>query len=142
MTTDKCLPRGRLARRHRPNNWLNSYVHSRYLTFQLKNITDIFRHISKKCHKFKKLQFILGTLITKHFFYDDFTKIIKVKYFQNYLYFCICVNLKLKFACIKLSLHFFSRHPLVCKTAYMKYSVTFRYGKHQGTVFLQTKQCT
>ena len=29
-----------------------------------------------------------------------------VIYFQNYLYFCIFVNLKLKSTCVKLSVHF------------------------------------
>ena len=37
-----------------------------------------------------------------------------VKYLQNYLYFWIFVNLKFKFACVKLSLRFF-RHPLYDK---------------------------
>ena len=48
----------------------------------------------------------LGTLI-KNISDYDLTKIIIVKYFQNYIHFWIFVNLKLKFACIKLSLHFF-----------------------------------
>ena len=37
----------------------------------------------------------------------DLTQISIVKYLQNYLYFWIFVNLKLKFACLKLSLRFF-----------------------------------
>ena len=37
----------------------------------------------------------------------DLTQISIVKYLQNYLYFWIFVNLKLKFACVKLSLRVF-----------------------------------
>ena len=72
-----------------------------------KHNLDIFRHISKKCHQFKKLVIFLGTLITKKMFDCDLTQLSIVKYLQNYLYFWIFVNLKLKFACVKLSLHFF-----------------------------------
>ena len=77
-----------------------------------KHNLDIFRHISKKCHQFKKLVIFFGTLITTKMFDCDLTRLRIVKYLQNYLYLCLFVNLKLKFACIKLSLRFFFRRPL------------------------------
>ena len=73
-----------------------------------KHNLDIFRPIYKKCHKFKKLAIFFGhfnNLKKKN--YCDLTQISIVKYLQNYLYFWIFVNLKLKFACVKLSLRFF-----------------------------------
>ena len=50
-----------------------------------KHNLDIFRPISKNCHKFKKLVIFLGTLITKIMFDCDLTLISIVKYLQNYL---------------------------------------------------------
>ena len=72
-----------------------------------KHNLDIFRPISKKCHKLKKLVIFWGNLITKKMFDCDLTQISIVKHLQNCLYFWIFVNLKLKFACVKLSLPFF-----------------------------------
>ena len=84
---------------------LNSSVQSKYLNFEFKKHNlDIFRFISKKGHKFKKLIIQIWHI---NMFYGDLTKIIIVKYYQKYNYFWFFANQKLEFACIKLSMHFF-----------------------------------